>query len=204
MTTSVKTTTSNDPQVLKNVNQVIDVLVLIDTDKLKEYYNSSTPQKKPSQDPKSPTDIDHSFEFMYCAGSRQPVQKQGTADLEFYAIPGDIVRFHGMSMYANSQDSVIVYDITPNSSARLFNHFDQIEVKIKGAAAPQIDDEGPGNYHGLPAQRVVGDFYAYSTTVKEGGDEAYKITFALYELDKNGENQLPFGYFRWDPTIHVS
>ena len=179
--------------VLDASSREIDVLIVIDTEFVKNKYPN------PSQDPNAPTGIDHAGEFMLCTGSRGPVVGQGTADLKFQANPGDIVSFAATSIYANSDDAVIVYGINYWSGDHVFNTFVPNVVVRRGAAVPD-----PDTMNGLPAMQVAVNFASFGAKVKAGGTENFYVFFALYVLGADGETQNLFGYFYWDPTIVVS
>jgi hypothetical protein len=170
----------------------INVLIVIDT----EYVKATYPN--PSQDPANPTGINHSSQFMICTGSRAPVTGQGSADLGFTANPGDLVSFFGESIYANSDDAVIVYGIKYWSGDHVFNQFTPDQVQRKGAVVPDVTTS-----NGLPAVHITGNFMSLDTRVAAAGQENFYVYFALYTLDSTGENQNLFGYYYWDPSITV-
>jgi hypothetical protein len=169
----------------------INVLIVIDT----EYVKTNWPN--PSQDPAHPTGINHSSQFMICTGSRAPVTGQGTADLTFTAFPGDFVAFFGESIYANSDDAVIVYGINYWSGDNVFNQFVPNQVQRTGAVVP---DGTTSN--GLPAKQITSNFMSLDSKVKGKGQENFYVYFALYTCN-DGENQTLLGYYYWDPTIIV-
>lgn len=169
---------------------VINVLVVIDTD-----YVRALPGT-PSQDPTQPTAIDHDSQFMICTGSRAPVTNQGTADLQFTANPGDVVRFYGQSIYGNAQDAVIIYGIEYQTEAQVFNPFNTGVITRSGAAVPTVPT-------GVPATNTSVNFISLDTMVATGGTEHFMVYFGLYILDDTGENQTLYGYYSWDPSIVV-
>lgn len=170
----------------------INVLIVIDTAYVKATYPT------PSQDPAHPTGINHSSQFMICTGSRAPVTGQGSADLGFTANPGDFVSFFGESIYANSDDAVIVYGIEYWSGDKVFNQFTPDQVQRKGAVVPDVTTS-----NGLPAVQVTSNFMSLDTRVAAQGKENFYVYFALYTLDGTGEKQKLFGYYYWDPSVTV-
>lgn len=179
----------------------IDILVVIDTDAI---INSSL---DPGQNPDEPTPIDHNNQFMFCNDPRKfpdntGPKGQGTGDLNFPAAPNDIVCFRGTSVYNNSDDAVLIYDIVKYGGDDVMNNqFVPVSVTRTGAAVPQT---GPGTGNGLPAQLQKLTFYGMQTTVSAAGKENFKIRFAIYRLDDSGEKQQLYGYYEWDPSITVS
>ena len=172
-------------------NLQINVLVVIDTDYVKDHYPN------PSKDPARPTGIDHNSQFMICTDPRGGIVNQGTADLQFSAQPGDIVSFTGTSVYANSDDAVIVYGIEYWKGDHVFNPF--VPHLVRRNAAVQPD---PNTNNGLPPLQVVQNFSSYDSKVKQSGTENFYVYFALYVLE-GGQSQQLYGYFYWEPAITV-
>lgn len=174
-------------------SQAINVLVVIDTEYVKKMYPN------PSQNQNSPTGIDHNSQFMICTGSRGIISGQGTADLNFKANPGDTVAFTGVSIYDNSDDAVIVYNIQYWKGDQVFNQFVPDLVTRTGAVQPN-----PETSNGLPPVLAKVNFSSFDSKVRNGGTENFYVVFALYSLSADGETQQLFGYYYWDPTITVS
>ncbi|QND96540.1 inclusion body protein [Burkholderia cenocepacia] len=91
--------------------QDINIIAVIDTEWVKKTYPN------PSQNQAAPTGIAHNGQFLICTGARG-VKGQGTADLEITAYPGDRVQFTGVSIYDNSDDAVIIYNIPAIKATR--------------------------------------------------------------------------------------
>jgi nematocidal protein AidA len=171
----------------------INVMVVIDTDYVKDNYPN------PSQDMNHPTGIDHKSQFMICTDPRGINNGQGSADLSFKALPGDHIAFRGTSIYGNSDDAIIVYNIVHWSGDSVFNSFRHNFVKRTGAAVP--DTSQPT---GLPALHEPINFTYIASDVSQHGTENFYVYFALYKMAADGETQNLFGYFYWDPTITVA
>lgn len=193
---SVKTSPEAQGTELKASAVMIDILTVIDTDRVISYCEKN--HIIPSQKQDSPTPIDHSHEFMICTGAREIVSGQGTGDLHFRANPGDQVAFRGTSIYANSDDAVILYDIVKFKGDDVFNKFVVNKVKRNGAVMPD-----PNTPNGVPPLHAAITFNSYSSQVSESGDEWFKVRFGLYRLDDKGQTQNLYGYFEWDPRITV-
>jgi nematocidal protein AidA len=181
--------------VLKASGVDINVLVVVDTEYIKQAYPN------PSKDQNTPTGIAHDHQFMLCTGSRGIISGQGTGDLEFRANVGDNVAFTGVSIYNNSYDAVIVYDVKHFSGDQVFNQFNADMVVRNGAVQPNADSP---SRNGLPPIRKQTNFSVFDSKVRSSGREGFGIAFGLYKLADNGQDQELYGYFWWDPYITVA
>jgi nematocidal protein AidA len=173
-------------------NASIYVLVVIDTDYVKNRY-------PPNKKYRKPTLIDHDCQFMICADPRGINSGQGTADLNFNANVNDTLAFIGTSIYANSDDAVVIYGINYQKGIDIFspNKF-KCYQQTKNAVSPN-----PDSPNGLPAITSPTNFQSLSAQVSRGGGtENFYVCFALYACD-DGETQKLFGYYAWDPSITV-
>lgn len=177
---------------LATTAQNINVIVVIDTVWVKKTYPN------PSTDWRNPTGIAHDGQFMICTGARG-IKGQGTADLEITAYRRDRIRFTGVSIYDNSEDAVIIYDIKHVGGDVVLNRPICNTVTRNGAVEPNPDSP---NRNGLPALQKKLTFATFEATVRNSGTENFGLSFALYTL-RNGQRQEPFGYYWWDPKIHV-
>lgn len=194
--TSVKTSPEQKKPGARSSETIIDILVVIDTEAIKQYcvQNGITPSTTPS----SPTQLGHGNNFLLCTGASN-IQNQGTGDLTFTAGPGDIVNFRASSIYANSDDAVILYGIQPTGSTNVFNNFQYERITRTGAVMPN-----PATSNGIPAAQGTITFNSYTAQVAQSGTELFWVQYGLYIVDpQNKENQILFGYFAWDPTIIV-
>ncbi|MBE99885.1 inclusion body family protein [Flavobacterium coralii] len=178
---------------LEAAAQSMNLLIVIDTEYVKANYPS------PSQDQNNPTGIDHNSQFMICTGTRGVISGQGTADLSFKANPGDYLSVYGQSIYANSDDAVIVYDLKYWNGDQVFNNFQVDTVSRTNVVFPQT-----GTANGLPAVTGPASFISLDSRVSKQGTENFYVCFALYTLAADGETQQLYGYYYWDPTITVS
>ncbi|KER70569.1 MULTISPECIES: inclusion body family protein [Burkholderia] len=172
--------------------QDINIIAVIDTEWVKRTYPN------PSQDQTKPTGIAHNGQFLICTGARG-IKGQGTADLEFIAYPGDRVQFTGVSIYDNSDDAVIIYNIPRYSGDEVFNPFVCNTVVRNGAVEPNPDS---GSRNGLPPLKKQLTFATFDSSVRKSGTEYFGVCFALYKL-VGGQNQELVGYYWWDPKIVV-
>ncbi|ALR31894.1 DNA-directed RNA polymerase subunit beta [Chryseobacterium sp. IHB B 17019] len=177
---------------LKASSQEIDILVVIDTDYVKSNYPN------PSQDPNNPTGIDHNSQHMI-ASNANVVSGQGTTYLNFSARAGDFVAFRGTSIYQNSDDAIIIYNIKYWSGDQVFNSFVYDAVTRQQAVVPNYDSS-----NGLPPNYASITFSSFDSKVRNTGTENFYVQFALYTIDPNNSNkQILYGYYYWDPTITV-
>ncbi|CAB3728379.1 inclusion body family protein [Paraburkholderia rhynchosiae] len=180
---------------LKASGQDINVLVVVDTEYVKKMYPN------PSKDQTNPTGINHTNQFMICTGSRGIISGQGTGDLEFRANVGDDVAFTGVSIYDNSDDAVIVYDVKHFTGDQVFNQFSADLIVRNGAVQPNADSP---SRNGLPPVRKPTNFAVFESKVRSSGREGFGLAFGLYTLASNGQDQELFGYYWWDPYITVA
>jgi hypothetical protein len=176
----------------------IDVMIVIDTGAVVAANPS------PSTDPNNPTGIAHGTQYMICSDPRGIVSGQGTGDLNFNASPGDFVSFAAQSVTANAEDAVIIYNIVPFSGTNVLDSLSVDTVSITGAVFPNSTVSAPNV--GIPPVQQPASFNTVDARVKQAGTEGYKVSFGLYQLDpnSNNENQILLGYYSWDPTITVS
>lgn len=171
----------------------IDILVVVDTDSIVEAYPN------PSTDMSKPTGINSSHQFLLCDDPHGVMSGQGTGNLCFRAYPGDLVMFAGTSIYQNSRDAVILYDIRKNSGHDVFDRFVYTMRSRSGAVVPDVSQP-----NGLPPLHKPMTFSYFSAGVAGWGDEKLSIAFGLYQLEEDGQTQSLFGYFYWAPAIVVT
>lgn len=187
-------TTAATPEELAASGKIIDILVVIDTD----YIKNNNPRNTNSNSPaviRSPTP-GYKPQFLLSTGA-DSVQGQGTANLTFGAQPGDYVNFRGTSIYANSDDAVIIYGIQ-NLSGAVFHNFSHRTITREKAVVPN-----DGMTNGIPAITRNINFAAYNAQILHSGTENFVIQFGLYEYDRKSASQVLYGYFKWDPVITV-
>lgn len=171
----------------------IDILNVIDTEYVKRVYPN------PSKDLTKPTPIDHNSEFMICTGSRGIVSGQGTWNLNFKAQVGDFVQFRSVSIYQNSDDAVIIYNVAPLAGQpNVFNTFVSNVITRAKAAVPDTS-----KVNGMPATHQTVNFTSLDSKVARAGTESFWVQFGLYTISAAGSQDL-FGYYQWDPTITVA
>lgn len=179
-------------------SQVIDIMVVIDTDYVKDYMKKRN--LSPSTKSDSPVPIDHIAKYMIVP-SGNALLGQATGDLNLKARNGDRVSFRGSSIYQNSDDAVIIYGFQKYSGDEIFNgnpmYYDVVDRKL--AAVPDHTKKD-----GLPAIPANVNFYSYDATIGRTGIGNYTLNFALYTLDpNNSDRQILYSYCCWDPTITV-
>ncbi|MCJ8152568.1 inclusion body family protein [Chryseobacterium sp. SSA4.19] len=168
----------------KSSSQDINVLVVIDTDYVKANYPN------PSKDPNNPTGIDHNSQHMIVLNANA-LSGQGTADLNFSARAGDNVSFRSTSIYQNSDDAVMIYNVKYWAGDQVFNNFIYNAVTRKLAVVPNYNSP-----NGLPANTANITFSSFDSRVKTTGTENFYMMFALYVIDpNNSDSQILYGYY---------
>jgi hypothetical protein len=177
-------------------SRMIDILIVIDTEGIKgSNLHRSTNQGSPTMI-NDLVFLKNTF-FMISSGSRGVVS-QGTVDLQINALVNDTVNFRVTSVYGNSDDAVIVYNVSPISGSD--NVFGLFTPKVISFNAIQPD---PTKYNGMDPITVKQSFSSFSSYIAKTGREQFGISFALYKRDDNTGNQVLFGYYKYDPTIIV-
>lgn len=176
-----------------STGKIISVLVVVDTEQL---LAANLPVSKSSD---SPTNInDPSLlkkTFFMVAGNTRGITGQGTNELEIKANAGDYINFVGTTVEENGDDAVIIYNVTGGTS--VLNNFISDCVTRPKAVQPSVG----GN--GLPASNYSRNFMTLSSKVKAPGTANLLVNFALYRLSTNGQEQVLYGYYKYDPKIIV-
>jgi len=171
----------------------INILSVIDTDYILQNY---LPDQ--AQDPSNPVMIDNQAVNMICTNARGgTVSGEGTASLAFHAKKGDYVFFRGMSMTANSDAAIIIYNVLEDDQHHIFSTFSIDETSVEDAAEPN-----PEYVNGIPAAYRTADFSAIRSKVKKHGTATLSVQFGLYVLEQ-GEIQTLYGYFQWTAKIKI-
>lgn len=169
----------------------INMLMVVDTKFVKKALVG-----KYSTDPEKPNHIDG--QYMLVTGTTVN-RGQGTMNVDFNARPGDRINFRGVSIYGNSEDAVIIYEVVHWREDDVFNRFVPDVITRSKAAVPDTTTK-----NGLPAVPKSVSFNSFDSVVKGKGTEVFVINFALYQLSSDGESQEFVSYMQCDPTIHVS
>jgi hypothetical protein len=180
-------------------SQEIDIMVVIDTDYVKEYMKSNnlTPC---TDDITKAVPIDHAGKYMIVP-TTNVAGGQATGDLNFIARAGDTVCFRGCSIYQNSDDAIIIYKVQNYAGVDVFNGN---PIQYEGVDRKQAAIPDHTKADGLPALPANVLFQSLDARIGGTGQGSYYIYFALYTLDpKNSDKQNLYSYCRWDPTITV-
>jgi hypothetical protein len=179
----------------RSVANTVNLVMIVDTDVIKSTYGPNNGQS-------AAKGLDHHEGIhLLCPKANYVGQANGQndpANIIFSANVQDYVAFWGITMSNNSDDSVIIYDISPNAqNPNVFNPFHSDEETLSAAIVPSQPNAMPG-------QNTSVSFYSFESKVKNKGTEAFTISFALYEVDANDpEKQVLYGCYFWDPTIQV-
>ena len=169
----------------------INMLMVVDTKFVKKALAG-----KYSTDPEKPNHIDG--QYMLVTGTTVN-HGQGTMIVDFNANTGDEINFRGTSIYGNSEDAVIIYEVVHWRLDDVFNRFVPDVITRSKAAVPNTETR-----NGLPVVHKPVNFNSFDSKVKRAGTEVFVINFALYQLSSDGESQEFVSYMQCDPTIRVS
>ncbi|MBQ4766291.1 hypothetical protein F9U42_03965 [Pectobacterium versatile] len=177
---------------LKSTNNVINVIVIIDTDRI-----INDPSKYPvSKDQNRPTPISHQCSYMV-APSQSVVSGEGTGDLNIRANRDDVIRWTGLSESCNSDSSVLIYGLPKSSGDTVFTGLEFVNSGRLAAEPAPTNNTSP-----FPVTFTEQKHWYAQATISQLGTEQYLVRFALY-YRPDGKNQELYGYFHWDPTITV-
>ncbi|RUR99380.1 inclusion body family protein [Pectobacterium polaris] len=180
----------HNPEVLKSSHNTINIIVVIDTDRIINDKEKETVSKNPDK----PTPIGHQYSYMV-ATNESVISGSGTADLNVKANIDDTLRWTGISESGNSDSSVLVYNLPKFAGDTVFTTPQYIK-RTRSAMEPGKDSPFPVSF----SEQT--HWYMQSTLIAKG-KEHYQVQFGLYRRGKEGKQEL-FGYFQWDPTITVN
>ncbi|AOR69915.1 hypothetical protein BBJ41_20130 [Burkholderia stabilis] len=165
-------------------SQQIDILAVIDTEYIKRRYPN------PSKKPESPIAVDHRAVNLLYTGARGGSIGNGPGDRLLTLYPGDTVSLRAVSIYENSDDAVLIYQVAHLFGQKVFNQFTQDFLEVKTVQLnPETSD-------GLPPLTKLQTFASIGAKVRESGIETLGACFGLYTLERS--TQELFGYYWWD------
>lgn len=172
---------------LNNNTMNINVLVVFNAESIQKKH------LKPSLDKTMPLAIIKDEQYAFCTGPYKIISGQGTAKIRIVAAPTCIIRFWATSVCQKSNDSVLIYQIINLNHKN--NPFIPDNIVLNQAIQP---DPNSNSFDGLPAIKVKESFISWYSPINGKGSNKYRICFALYQLDDDGETQNLYGYFYWD------
>lgn len=180
----------------------INILTVIDTNYVKKTFAGSY-----STDPTRPTAMHGIGDYCYIFVDGTTVNSgQGTINVNFNAKPGDDVSFRGTSIYGNSEDAVIIYNVTHcanDGGGAVFNHaFNRFVPDVITRSKAAVPD--PSAKNGLPVLHQPVNFTSLDSKVKAAGTACFLIFFAIYQLASDGQSQDLVTYIQIDPVITVA
>lgn len=179
----------------RSVANTVNLIMIVDTDVIKTTYG-------PNKGQSAAQGLNHHEGIhLICPKANYVGEANGASDpanIIFSANVQDYVAFWGTTISNNSDDAVIVYDVSPNSNnPNVFNDFHSDQETLTSAIVPSQPNAMPG-------QPATVSFYSFESKVKAKGTEAFTISFALYQIDPSDpEKQILYGCYYWDPTIEV-
>ena len=177
---------------LNSTNNVINVIVIIDTDRVMNDF----PFSAASKDQAHPTPIGHQYSYMV-APNQSVISGEGTGDLNIKANRDDVIRWTGLSESANSDSSVLIYGLPRYAGDTVFTG-----VEFVNSGRLEAEPRETNNTSPLPVTFTEQKHWYAQATISQLGTEHYQVQFALYYRPHGGNQEL-YGYFQWDPTITV-
>ncbi|MBN3341821.1 inclusion body family protein [Pectobacterium brasiliense] len=178
---------------LNSTNNVINVIVIIDTDRIINDPNIHSVSK----DPAHPTQIGHQYSYMV-APNQSVKSGEGTGDLNIQANRDDVIRWTGLSESCNSDSSVLIYGLPRYAGNTVFTG-----VEFVNSGRLEVEPQETNHTSPLPVKLTEQKHWYAQATINELGTENYQVQFALYYRPHGGNQEL-YGYFQWDPTITVT
>jgi nematocidal protein AidA len=169
----------------------IALLLTIDTDFIIRNY-------PPSENLRRAVPVSDEPMLLICGGSRGAVSGQGSPRISFNANRGDHISLRGISDTANAVNAVILYNVKHSGEEKVFRMFHSDYTTVDNA--PVLDHQMP---QGFPSETQELVYQSWDSKVKSKGTEALTISFAVYVLDDDGENQQLYGYYEWQTDITV-
>lgn len=169
-------------------SEVIYVTIVIDTDTVITRFPN------PSQDPNSPTGIQHDLGFMVTS-SEYVISGNGTGDVVIRAEVGDVIRWTSMSESNNNDSAVFTYAFNRSGGTQVLgpltlNTFTKQAIVPASANPPTVTQADQ-------------NFWFLNGNVTNKGTESYTVSFGLYRRQRGTPGQTLYGYFYWDPTLQV-
>ncbi|CAB3749402.1 hypothetical protein GQ57_00185 [Burkholderia sp. MSh2] len=164
--------------------QQIDILAVIDTEYIKRRYPN------PSKHPESPIAVDHRAVRLLYTGARGGPIGNDPAKPPLTLHPGDTVSLRAVSIYENSNDAVLVYQVAHLFGQQVFNQFSPEFLEVH---AVQLN---PETADGLPPLTKSQTFSSVTARARTSGIETLGACFGLYTLERS--TQELFGYYWWD------
>lgn len=176
-----------------NNGQDIEVLIMIDTDYVKQTY----PQ--PSKNPVSPTGIGHNSQFMICTGYHQGALNEQAPCLNFSGNLGNRISLKADTVYNNAHEDVVIYGVTYSDEGQLYNNFlsDIVSGDVSVLQAVAASNAAASK------SRLI-NYTSCNIGERKKGLEKFLIYFALYRWDRAHINQELVGYYYWDPALDVA
>jgi len=172
----------------------INILIVFDTTLIKRACTN------PSQDINKPKPIKSNGQYVFCGGSNGAINEKLTSKSGNNVTPAAILKFRSTSIYQNSSDAVIIYQVKKLKGPWAKLPFLPSVKTLDNAVQP---DPHSASFDGLPALHVQQTFISCDSSSPCSGTERYRICFALYTLADDGTTQNLYGYFYWDTKIKI-
>ncbi|MEO8234677.1 MAG: AidA/PixA family protein [Flavobacterium sp.] len=165
------------------------ILILIDTISIQKKYT------EPSLDLCNPIQIDLSNRFLICSRNLNPMFEISLNGISLQAEIGDRIIFTGISIDGGSFDSIILYKIETLQSVKEEN-----KVKVFGKFNPECFERSVvqnkvGVDNEFSTYLMNQNFILFKSCINKFSNQDVKISFAVYIIDNDGQQQSLYGYF---------
>jgi hypothetical protein len=158
----------------------INILIVPDTTLIKRACPN------PSQDITKPRPIKSHGQYVFYGSSNSVINEKLTSKLSDNVTPTAILKFRSTSIYQNSSDAVIIYQVKKLNGLWAKLPFVPCVKTLDNAVQPDLHS---ASFDGLPALHVQQTFISCDSSTPCLGTESYRICFALYTLEDDGTTQ---------------
>ena len=169
---------------MSTTDEIIDVLVAVDTDTIISKYGTNTDSTNPVQI------TDPSLIFMITKQA-DAVSGNAGSELKIGAKTLDTIRWRETSLSLNAVYSTLLYKFVSSSGEDLISPPTPLLAEVQD---PLPDPSNPTS----PKTQTI-ESYFWNSTVLKAGNVTYHFNFMI--LDRTGAVQ---GYYWWDPYIQIT
>lgn len=164
--------------------EIIDVLIAVDTETIISKFGTNT-------DPDKPVQVTDSSLIFMITKSDDAVTGNAGSELKIGAKTLDTIRWRETSLSLNAIYSALLYKFVPTAGG------DLISPPIPLLAQVQTPLPDPSNPT-IPKTQTI-ESYFWDSTVLSPGNVTYHFNFMI--IDRSGNVQ---GYYWWDPFIQIT
>lgn len=173
----------------RDTEQVVDILVVIDVERLMEQYGDKGT-------PSSPYGLGPNTDLLYMFVKNQEVVRgQASSELVASAAANNLIRWRAVSLTVNTRYSAMLYGCTPTGGSGQISPPTCLPVQVS-AAIPVLSGGVTGDVTGTTTQPFT-DSYIQAIAESQGLVD-YACRFLV--TDSGG---APQGYFSWDTQLDI-